>query len=37
MAKKQKYEQLANQIIDLIGGKENVTFLLIVLPVYDLT
>ncbi|MCI6379507.1 MAG: PTS transporter subunit EIIC [Faecalicoccus sp.] len=26
MAKKQKYEQLANQIIDLIGGKENVTF-----------
>ena len=26
MAKKEKYEDLANSVIDLVGGKENITF-----------
>lgn len=31
-----KYDEAANQIITLIGGKENVTFLLTVLPAFVL-
>lgn len=36
MTKKQKYEDLAKNIVDLIGGMDNITFLLIVLHDYAL-